>query len=156
MKSILEEIKPVKKSLRSSAVIRDEITSQPTYLRRARVVLLGARKDASESAAQCVNGVIYSDTGDLDEPASGVFLDLGKQLPEAASLAFFVLALENDETVIEAMALLEPLYLEHAQALERERAEAAAARAAWQERENQKAAELAAAQAEIEQKYATA
>ena len=155
MKSILEPLK-TKKSPRAAAVIRDEITTQPSHLRRARVVLLGARKDAQQAASVIANGLIYNDSGDLDEPASGAYLDLGKNLTEAAALSFFVQALEQDETVIEAMQLLEPLYAEHAEAVERERIAAAAERQAWQAREDQKAAELAAAQAEIEQKYATA
>jgi hypothetical protein len=156
VKSILEDTTPkAKKSLRSSQAIRDQITPVPSYLRRARVVLLGARKDAQQAASVIANGLIYNDSGDLDEPASGAYLDLGKNLTEAASLAFFVQALEADETVQEAMALLEPLYQEHAEAIERERIAAAQERAARQEREDRKAAALAKAAAEIEAQFAT-
>jgi hypothetical protein len=144
------------KTPRLSAEIRDEIISTEPHLRKARVVLLGARLDAQRAAKQCVNGLIWGDSGDLDEPLSGAFLDLGKHLAEAANLAFFVQALEQDETVQEAMHRLVPLYAELAQATDTERAAQAAERAAWQERENAKQEALAKAVAAIEAEFANA
>ena len=139
---------------RTSAEIRAEITSTEPYLRKARVVLLGARLDAQHATRQCVNGLIWSDAGDLDEPLSGAYLDLGKQLAEAANLAFFVQALEADQTVQSAMQRLEPLYDDLSKTLALERIAVADERAKWQELENAKAAALAKAQAEIELQFA--
>jgi hypothetical protein len=151
MQSITEEIKPKKsKAVRASTAIMDEIKTVPIEYRRARQVSIGTELEAAETETYIANSLIYSQAAEIDNPdlGRGAYINLGADLNKAAGLRFLADTLAKNETVIEARAILDPLFLELATAKENERIEAAkAAQAAQDLRDAQ-----AAARAELESK----
>lgn len=153
MNSILDEIKPKKtKAVRTSAAIMDEIKTFPIEYRRARQVSIGTELEAAEAERYCANSLIYSHvpTDEIDNPENGrgAFINLGADMTKAAGLRFLADALAKNETVLEARAILDPLFSELAQAQENERIEAAKVSQAAQDLRDAKAA----ARAEMESK----
>jgi hypothetical protein len=151
MTSITEKLKP-KTTTRTSAEILEDIQSVPIEMRIARSVAIGTDLEAAEHERGCVICLTNHNGGEtsIDDPQSmrGKYMNLGANLSKAAGLRFLADTLAKNETVIEARAILDPLFLELATAKENERIEAAkAAQAAQDLRDAQ-----AAARAELESK----
>jgi hypothetical protein len=140
------------KAVRNSAEILDEIKTFPLEYRRARQVAFGAEIEAAAAETYCANSLIHShgSTDEIDNPETGrgAFMNLGADLTKAAGLRFLADTLATNETVLEARAILDPLFCELAQAQENERIETAKAAAAAQHVRDAKAA----ARAEMESK----
>jgi len=152
MNSILEEMKPKKTTVRTSAEILAEIENVPIEMRISRSVAIGTDLEAAEHERGCVICLTNHNGGEtsIDNPQAmrGKYMNLGADLSKAAGLRFLADTLAKNETVIEARAILDPLFLELATAQENERIDAAKASQAAQDLRDAQAA----ARAELESK----
>ncbi len=160
MKSILEEIKVVKKSLRSSAEIRAEIQSFPRWQRLLRLNLIAARNRAEELRQAVVLYSLQSNTH-LDiangadqnhvENAAGTFsnsMSITNLFAPLASCEAVLKILEGDQQHQAAYQKIQPLQDELIEAENRE----ALLRAEANQAANELEAAKETARAEMESK----
>ncbi len=127
MESILTELKPKSRNHRSSKAIRAEIESAPIEARHCRNIALAAGIDASEAERFVIFHATAFKGGDFSEIIDnnrGMYLKLGDRLTTATAARNLANLLASAPEIIEARAMLDPLFAELEAALAREQIEA--------------------------------
>jgi hypothetical protein len=129
------ELKVKNRNHRSSAAIRAEIESAPLEARHSRNIYLAAELDATEAERFVVcHAILFrgGDYSDVIDNNRGMYLKLGDRLTTATAARNLANLLASAPEVIEARAMLDPLYTELDAAQAREQIEAAGAARAFQ------------------------
>jgi hypothetical protein len=135
MQSIVSELKPKNRNHRSSKAIRAEIDHTPIETRHCRNIALAAEIDASEAERFCIlHATLFKggDYSDVIDNSRGMYIKLGDRLTTATAARNLANLLASAPEVIQARAILDPLYAELEAAGAREQIEAAGAARAYQ------------------------
>jgi hypothetical protein len=135
MQSIVSELKVKNRNHRSSAAICADIDHTPIEARHCRNIALAAEIDASDAERFVIFHATAFRGGDFSEiidNSRGMYLKLGDRLTTATAARNLANLLASAPEVIQARAILDPLYTELDAAQAREQIEAAGAARAYQ------------------------